>query len=97
MPTNEDIIRAELSGVVLHRLRTLDPLGMEPGEEPLLDLLYSITRPPPPKTKRLSQRLAEMRKAEEAEKRQKPREAQEHVPPPKGMVNYRRERWGLEG
>ena len=79
----EDQIREEISGIRLHRKRVITPFA-HVAEGPLLNALLAITRPAPPKRKKAA---AAPPPAESADS-----------PPesliPKGMVNYRRERYG---
>ena len=72
---------AEASGITLHRLRVLKAFSHVP-DSPLMDVLYNMTRPP----------LRTMRPGlEKAE----PQQCAAPTIVRKGMVNYRRELYGL--
>jgi hypothetical protein len=78
----EQQIREELCGVRLHRKRIVTPFA-HVTDSPLVDVLFSITRGALPAPKR-------------------PISPPPDAPPdeplvPKGMVNYRRERWAAPG
>jgi len=79
-------MRAERIGIKLLRTKTLDPwVHATARDNPLLDMLYTITRPIAAKRKkRLREILAET----------PPPQPVEPVALPKGMVQYRRELWG---
>jgi len=78
----EDQILEQISGVRLHRQRSFTPFA-HVADEPLVDVLLSITRGTAPAHKRVPPPVAEPVGDAPAES-----------PIPKGMVNYRRERRG---
>jgi hypothetical protein len=78
----EEQILEQISGVRLHRQRSFTPFA-HVADEPLVDVLFSITRGTAAK-----QQPAPPSVAEPVE------DASTESLIPKGMVNYRRERYG---
>lgn len=78
----EDQIREEISGIRLHRKRVVTPFA-HVAESPLLNVLLAITRPGAPSKKKHA-----------ATPPATPAEPPPESLIPKGMVNYRRERYG---